>query len=54
MRCWRRPSTIGPRQRQCENLLVPVCLSSTHAAFGSLRTEPVFMLLLTLGTNPFD
>jgi hypothetical protein len=36
---------IVPRQRECENLFVPVCLSSTHAAFGSLRTEPVFMIL---------
>jgi hypothetical protein len=36
---------IVPRQGQCDNLLVPVCLSSTHAAFGSLRVEPVFMIL---------
>jgi hypothetical protein len=36
---------IVPRQRQCENLLVPVCLSSTHVAFGSIRMEPVFMIL---------
>jgi len=28
-----------------ENLLVPVCLSSTHVACGSIRMEPVFMIL---------
>ena len=36
---------IVPRQQECENLLVPVCLSSTHVAYGSLRMEPVFMIL---------
>ena len=36
---------IVPRQKECENLLVPVCLSSTHVAFGSIRMEPVFMIL---------
>ncbi len=36
---------IVPRADQCENLLVPVCLSSTHMAFGSIRMEPVFMVL---------
>ena len=34
-----------PRQEQCENLLVPVCVSSSHIAFGSIRMEPVFMIL---------
>jgi hypothetical protein len=37
--------SIVPRQTECENLLVPVCLSSTHVAFGSIRMEPVFMIL---------
>ncbi|MBC2592931.1 FAD-dependent oxidoreductase [Ruficoccus amylovorans] len=37
--------TITPRREECENLLVPVCLSSTHSAFGSIRMEPVFMML---------
>jgi hypothetical protein len=36
---------IVPRERECANLLVPVCLSSTHIAYGSIRMEPVFMLL---------
>ncbi len=30
---------------QCANLLVPVCISSSHIAFGSIRMEPVFMVL---------
>lgn len=34
-----------PKREQCENLLVPVCLSATHVAFGALRTEPIFMVL---------
>ncbi|NSW93884.1 MAG: FAD-dependent oxidoreductase [Bacteroidales bacterium] len=36
---------IVPRERQCKNLLVPVCLSASHIAFGSIRMEPVFMVL---------
>ena len=36
---------IVPRAADCENLLVPVCLSSSHIAFGSIRMEPVFMVL---------
>lgn len=38
-------SAIVPRERECANLLVPVCLSATHVAYGSIRMEPVFMLL---------
>jgi hypothetical protein len=36
---------IVPRRDECENLLVPVCLSASHIAFGSIRMEPVFMVL---------
>ena len=34
-----------PRRAEADNLLVPVCLSSTHAAYGSIRMEPVFLML---------
>ncbi len=36
---------IVPRREECSNLLVPVCLSSSHVAYGSIRMEPVFMIL---------
>lgn len=36
---------IIPKESQCANLLVPVCLSSSHIAYGSIRMEPVFMIL---------
>jgi hypothetical protein len=36
---------IVPKRAECANLLVPVCLSATHAAYGSIRMEPVFMIL---------
>jgi hypothetical protein len=34
-----------PAENQCANLLVPVCLSASHIAYGSIRMEPVFMVL---------
>jgi hypothetical protein len=36
---------IVPKTVECENLLVPICLSATHIAYGSIRMEPVFMIL---------
>ena len=37
--------SLVPKKVECENLIVPVCLSATHIAFGSVRMEPVFMVL---------
>jgi hypothetical protein len=37
--------SLVPKQRQCENLFVPVCLAASHIAYGSIRMEPVFMIL---------
>ncbi|HEY6226384.1 MAG TPA: FAD-dependent oxidoreductase [Verrucomicrobiae bacterium] len=37
--------SIVPKQSECENLFVPVCLSASHIAYGSIRMEPVFMVL---------
>jgi hypothetical protein len=36
---------LVPQRGQCDNLLVPVCVSASHIAFGSIRMEPVFMIL---------
>ena len=37
--------SITPRAAECENLFVPICLAATHIAYGSIRMEPVFMIL---------
>ncbi|MGE9294770.1 MAG: FAD-dependent oxidoreductase [Puniceicoccales bacterium] len=36
---------IVPKRGECRNLFVPFCLSASHIAFGSIRMEPVFMIL---------
>ena len=36
---------IVPKRGECANLFVPVCLSASHIAFGSIRMEPVFFAL---------
>jgi hypothetical protein len=37
--------SIVPKREECTNLTVPVCMSASHIAYGSIRMEPVFMVL---------
>ena len=38
-------AAIVPKAAECSNLVVPICLSASHIAYGSIRMEPVFMVL---------
>ncbi len=44
--------SIVPKVGQSTNLLVPVCLSASHIAYGSIRMEPVFMVALGRNRRP--
>jgi hypothetical protein len=37
--------SIVPKKGEAQNLFVPICLSASHIAYGSIRMEPVFMIL---------
>ena len=37
--------SLVPKKGQADNLLVPICVSASHIAYGSIRMEPVFMIL---------
>ena len=37
--------SIVPKEEECDNLFVPICLSASHISYGSIRMEPVFMVL---------
>ena len=37
--------SLVPKEGECENLFAPVCLSASHISYGSIRMEPVFMIL---------
>lgn len=43
--------TVLPKATECSNLIVPVCVSSSHIAYGSIRMEPIFMILAESGVQ---
>jgi uncharacterized protein YlzI (FlbEa/FlbD family) len=43
--------SIVPKEDECANLVVPIALSASHIAFGSIRMEPVFMILAQSGAT---
>ncbi len=36
---------LVPKKGECQNLIVPVCLSATHVGYAPIRMEPTFMVL---------
>ena len=37
--------SVTPEEKEAKNVLVPVCLSASHIAYGSIRMEPVYMVM---------